>query len=80
MQLTEKYNKKIPEDRIFPKQFLQRFDDIRRWGWLQYSAKLAWLKSRDAEFETYSNGREYFPIPQSEMDNNPLVNDQNDGY
>ncbi|WNH11306.1 RagB/SusD family nutrient uptake outer membrane protein [Thalassobellus suaedae] len=73
-------------DQIAHERFLEfaleghRFDDIRRWGWLQDSAKLAWLKSRDAEFETYSNGREYFPIPQSEMDNNPLVNDQNDGY
>lgn len=57
-----------------------RFDDIRRWGWLNDPTKLAWLKSRDAEFQTYSAGREYFPIPQSEMDNNPLVNDQNDGY
>ncbi|MBI9039824.1 RagB/SusD family nutrient uptake outer membrane protein [Lutibacter sp.] len=56
-----------------------RFDDIRRWGWLQDSAKLAWLKSRDPEFDTYSAGREYFPIPQLEMDNNPGTI-QNDGY
>lgn len=56
-----------------------RFDDIRRWGWLQDPNKLAWLKSRDPEFETYSPGREYFPIPQLEMDNNPGTN-QNDGY
>jgi len=56
-----------------------RFDDIRRWGWLQDPVKLAWLKSRDAEFDTYSPGREYFPIPQLEMDNNPGT-EQNDGY
>jgi len=56
-----------------------RFDDIRRWGWLQDPAKLAWLKSRDAEYDTYSPGREYFPIPQLEMDNNPGT-EQNDGY
>ena len=48
-----------------------RFDDIRRWGWLENPTKLAWLKSRDAEFDSYAPGREFFPIQQSEMDNNP---------
>lgn len=48
-----------------------RSDDIRRWGWLSDPAKLAWLQSRDAEFNTYQPGREFFPIPQLEMDNNP---------
>ncbi|HEY6900984.1 MAG TPA: RagB/SusD family nutrient uptake outer membrane protein [Puia sp.] len=48
-----------------------RFDDIRRWGWLQDPAKLAWLKSRDPEFNSYKPGRELYPIPQSEIDNNP---------
>lgn len=57
-----------------------RFDDIRRWGWLEDPVKLDWLKSRDAEYDSYAAGREYFPIPQTEMDNNPLVNDQNPGY
>ncbi|WP_394775840.1 RagB/SusD family nutrient uptake outer membrane protein [Flavobacterium sp.] len=56
-----------------------RFDDIRRWGWLQNGAKLAWLKSRDAEFNSYTPGREYYPIPQLEMDNNPGTI-QNDSY
>lgn len=56
-----------------------RFDDIRRWGWLEDASKLAWLKQRDAEFNTYSPGREYFPIPQLEMDNNPGTV-QNPGY
>lgn len=56
-----------------------RFDDIRRWGWLQDSAKLTWLKARDPEFDTYSAGREFFPIPQLEMDNNPGTV-QNSGY
>ncbi|GAA3723982.1 MULTISPECIES: RagB/SusD family nutrient uptake outer membrane protein [Flavobacterium] len=56
-----------------------RFDDIRRWGWLQDPTKLAWLKSRDAEFNSYTAGREYFPIPQLEMDNNPGTI-QNDSY
>ena len=48
-----------------------RFDDIRRWGWLQNPAKLAELKQRDPEFNTYQPGREFFPIPQREIDNNP---------
>lgn len=56
-----------------------RFDDIRRWGWLQDAAKLAWLKTRDAEFNSYAPGREYYPIPQLEMDNNPGTI-QNDSY
>ncbi|MFP9113351.1 RagB/SusD family nutrient uptake outer membrane protein [Flavobacterium sp. RHBU_3] len=56
-----------------------RFDDIRRWGWLQDATKLAWLKNRDSEFNTYQAGREYFPIPQLEMDNNPGTV-QNSGY
>ncbi len=56
-----------------------RFDDIRRWGWLDDPAKLAWLTSRDAEFATYVEGHEYFPIPQLDMDNNPGMS-QNFGY
>ncbi|MDI1256966.1 MAG: RagB/SusD family nutrient uptake outer membrane protein [Flavobacterium sp.] len=64
-------------DQIAHERFLEfaleghRSDDIRRWGWLEDTAKLAWLKSRDAEFNTYQPGREYFPIPQLEMDANP---------
>ncbi len=56
-----------------------RFDDIRRWGWLQDPVKLAWLKSRDTEFNSYAAGREFFPIPQLERDNNPGTI-QNDSY
>jgi hypothetical protein len=56
-----------------------RFDDIRRWGWLQNPTKLEWLKTRDAEFNSYTMGREYYPIPQLEMDNNPGTK-QNDSY
>lgn len=56
-----------------------RFDDIRRWGWLQDPTKLADLKVRDAEFGTYAPGREYFPIPQREIDVNPGYT-QNNGY
>lgn len=56
-----------------------RFDDIRRWGWLQDEVKLAWLRSRDVEFNSYVPGREFFPIPQLEKDNNPGT-EQNDSY
>lgn len=56
-----------------------RFDDIRRWGWLADPAKLADLKARDPEFNTYAKGREYFPIPQREIDLNPGYK-QNEGY
>jgi hypothetical protein len=56
-----------------------RFDDIKRWGWFQDANKLAFLKTRDEEFNTYQPGREYYPIPQSEMDNNP-TSVQNTGY
>ena len=73
-------------DQIAHERFLEfpleghRADDIRRWGWLQDPDKLQWLKDRDPEFQSYFPGREYFPIPQSEMDNNPLVTQQNTGY
>jgi tetratricopeptide (TPR) repeat protein len=56
-----------------------RFDDIRRWGWLQDATKLAWLKARDPEFNTYTVGKEYLPIPLTEVQTNVgLV--QNAGY
>lgn len=72
-------------DQIAHERFLEfaleghRFDDIRRWGWLEDPQKLEWLKSRDPEYNTYLSGREYFPIPQFEMDNNPGTV-QNPGY
>ena len=73
-------------DQIAHERFLEfaleghRFDDIVRWGWLKDPAKLAWLKSRDAEFETYKTGRELYPIPQAgEIDVNPGYK-QNEGY
>ncbi|WP_281238229.1 MULTISPECIES: RagB/SusD family nutrient uptake outer membrane protein [Flavobacterium] len=72
-------------DQIGHERFLEfaleghRFDDIRRWGWLENPTKLAWLKARDAEFNSFSPGREYFPIPQLDMDNNPGMT-QNPSY
>jgi hypothetical protein len=74
------------KDQISHERFLEfaleghRFDDIKRWGWLQDATKLALLKSRDDEFNTYKAGRELFPIPQSgEIDVN-LGFKQNPGY
>ncbi|SFD87719.1 Starch-binding associating with outer membrane [Chitinophaga sp. CF118] len=56
-----------------------RFDDIRRWGWLQDATKLDMLKARDPEFNNYKAGKELYPIPQGEIDNNPGFK-QNSSY
>ena len=48
-----------------------RFYDIIRWGWLSDNSKLTTLKTHDPEFNTYSTGHEYLPVPQIELDNNP---------
>ncbi len=57
----------------------KRFDDIRRWGWLDDPEKLDRLAQNDPAFESYRDGREYLPIPQSELDTNPAA-EQNPGY
>lgn len=56
-----------------------RFEDIVRWGWLQDPAKLAILKAHDSEFNNYVAGREYFSIPQAQVELNPNLL-QNPGY
>ena len=72
-------------DRIADERLLEfvfeghRFDDIRRWGWLQNPTKLAELQAHDAEFNSYVPGREYFSIPQLEIETNPNLR-QNPGY
>lgn len=48
----------------------QRINDLIRWGWFADAAKLAELKSHDADFNTYTPGNEYLPVPQSELDLN----------
>ena len=48
----------------------QRINDIIRWGWLYDPAKLAELKTHDADFNTWTPGNEYLPIPQTELDVN----------
>jgi hypothetical protein len=72
-------------DQISHERFLEfaieghRADDIRRWGWYQDPTKLALLKTRDAEFNTYVPGREFQAIPQAEIDANPSIK-QNPGW
>ncbi|RAJ35718.1 RagB/SusD family nutrient uptake outer membrane protein [Pedobacter cryoconitis] len=48
-----------------------RINDIIRWGWLYDPAKLAELKAHDADFNTWTPGKEYLPIPLSELNVNP---------
>lgn len=72
-------------DRIAAERYLElagegkRFDDIRRWGWLEDPARLAELVARDDEFAGYIPGREWLPIPQAELDTNPQL-EQNPSY
>lgn len=56
-----------------------RFYDIKRWGWLEDPARLAELQQHDPEFNSYVPGREYFSIPQAEIETNPNLL-QNSGY
>ncbi|REG96451.1 RagB/SusD family nutrient uptake outer membrane protein [Flavobacterium aquicola] len=48
-----------------------RIHDLVRWGWFYNDTKLAELKQRDADFNSWIPGKEYLPIPQSELDVNP---------
>jgi len=48
----------------------QRINDIIRWGWLYNGTKLAELKAHDVDFNTWTPGNEYLPIPQQELDVN----------
>ncbi|MEP6845145.1 MAG: RagB/SusD family nutrient uptake outer membrane protein, partial [Panacibacter sp.] len=48
----------------------QRINDLIRWGWFYNPAKLAELKSHDVDFNTWTAGNEYLPIPQQELDVN----------
>lgn len=64
-------------DQIAHERFLefaiegQRINDLIRWGWFEDPAKLAFLRSRDVEFNTFTPGNQWLPIPQGELDNNP---------
>lgn len=48
-----------------------RIHDIVRWGWLYDNEKLEELKAHDGDFNSWSPGKEYLPIPQTELDVNP---------
>lgn len=48
----------------------QRINDLIRWGWFYDPTKLAELKQHDADFNTWTPGNEYLPIPQVELDVN----------
>jgi tetratricopeptide (TPR) repeat protein len=50
-----------------------RIHDIIRWKWLYNPEKLALLKSRDPDFNTWMPGKEYLPIPLSEINVNPNI-------
>jgi hypothetical protein len=57
-----------------------RWNDLARWGYFDDAAKLALLKARDPEFNNFVMGRnKYMPIPQSEIDINPNLI-QNEGW
>jgi hypothetical protein len=76
----EQLREQIAHERLLEFVFEgHRFDDIRRWGWLEDSAKLAELQSHDVEFNSYVEGREFFSIPQGEIETNPNLR-QNPGY
>lgn len=72
-------------DRIAHERFLElagegkRFDDVRRWGWLDDPNKIGMMCENDPEFCGYAPGDEWLPIPQTELDTNPLL-EQNQGY
>lgn len=56
-----------------------RWIDLKRWG-INDQAALNELKERDSDFNNFIIGKSIrMPIPQSEVDNNPNLN-QNDQY
>jgi hypothetical protein len=56
-----------------------RWIDLKRWG-IADEATLSELKSRDTDFNNFIIGKSIrMPIPQSEVDNNPNLN-QNEQY
>lgn len=57
-----------------------RWLDLARWGYFDDAAKLAELRTRDPEFNNFQLGKHKFlPIPQSEIDINPNLQ-QNPGW
>ncbi|MDR1557498.1 MAG: RagB/SusD family nutrient uptake outer membrane protein [Tannerellaceae bacterium] len=57
-----------------------RFFDLRRWGLGTDAAFTQSVKDRVRKYEvSFTNGKEWLPKPESEVDNNPNLN-QNEGY
>ena len=57
-----------------------RFMDLRRWGLGTDAAYTAEVKARSKKYDSnFKPGREWLPIPLSEVSNNPNLT-QNDGY
>jgi len=57
-----------------------RWLDLKRWGDLESQAGVDQVKARDADFNNFVVGKSIrMPLPQSEVDNNPFMN-QNSGY
>jgi tetratricopeptide (TPR) repeat protein len=48
----------------------QRINDLIRWGWFENPTKLADLKTHDADFNSYTPGNQWLPVPQRELDVN----------
>ena len=48
-----------------------RINDIIRWGWLYDAAKLTELRAHDPDFASWRPGKEYLPIPLSDLNVNP---------
>jgi hypothetical protein len=56
-----------------------RWIDLKRWG-LNTQATINEIISRDTDFNNFIVGKSHcMPIPQSDVDNNPNLN-QNEGY
>ncbi len=56
-----------------------RWNDLARWGYFDDASKLAQLKARDPEFNNFDKpGKKFMPIPQSELDINPNLKQNQD--
>lgn len=57
----------------------KRWHDIRRWGWPTEPDKVQMLRDRDPDFVGFQEGRTFLPIPLSELNTNPAI-EQNPAY
>lgn len=57
-----------------------RFIDLRRWGLGSDDEYTEEVKARSTKYkDNFSKGKEWLPIPRSDVDNNPNLT-QNEGY